>query len=109
MKGGHVLTIESLQFCFSTAKGTVPAVDDATIEAPTGKVIGLVGESGCGKSMMAMSMTGLLRHPGRVVRGRILLDGRDITHLGPRERAGVRGNKISIVLQEPITSLNPVY
>ena len=108
MKEEHVLTIENLQSYFFTAKGTVPAVDDVTIEVPAGKIIGLVGESGCGKSMTAMSVMGLLRHPGKVVGGRILLDGRDITHLGPKERAGVRGNEISMIFQEPMTSLNPV-
>ena len=107
--GKYVLTIENLQSYFFTAKGTVPAVDDVTIEVPAGKIIGLVGESGCGKSMTAMSVMGLLRHPGKVVGGRILLDGRDITHLGPKERAGVRGNEISMIFQEPMTSLNPVY
>lgn len=109
MKEEHVLTIENLQSYFFTAKGNVPAVDDVTIEVPAGKIIGLVGESGCGKSMTAMSVMGLLRHPGKVVGGRILLDGRDITHLGPKERAGVRGNEISMIFQEPMTSLNPVY
>ena len=59
--------------------------------------------------MTAMSVMGLLRPPGKVVGGRILLDGRDITHLGPKERAGVRGNEISMIFQEPMTSLNPVY
>ena len=80
-----------------------------TIEVPAGKIIGLVGESGCGKSMTAMSVMGLLRHPGKVVGGRITLDGRDITYLNPRERARIRGNEISMIFQEPMTSLNPVY
>ena len=107
--GKYVLTIENLQSYFFTAKGTVPAVDDVTIEVPAGKIIGLVGESGCGKSMTAMSVMGLLRHPGKVVGGRITLDGRDITYLNPRERARIRGNEISMIFQEPMTSLNPVY
>ena len=72
--GNNVLTIENLQSYFFTARGTVPAVDDVTIEVPAGKIIGLVGESGCGKSMTAMSVMGLLRHPGKVVGGRITLD-----------------------------------
>ena len=107
--GNNVLTIENLQSYFFTARGTVPAVDDVTIEVPAGKIIGLVGESGCGKSMTAMSVMGLLRHPGKVVGGRITLDGRDITYLNPKERARVRGNEISMIFQEPMTSLNPVY
>lgn len=109
MNEEHVLTIENLQSCFFTAKGTVPAVDDVTIEVPAGKIIGLVGESGCGKSMTAMSVMGLLRHPGKVVGGRITLNGRDITYLNAKERAQVRGNEISMIFQEPMTSLNPVY
>ena len=92
-----------------TAKGEVPAVDGVTIQVPPGKIIGIVGESGCGKSMTAMSVMGLLRYPGRVVEGSITLDGRDITHLSPRELAKVRGNEISMIFQEPMTSLNPVY
>lgn len=109
MNEEYVLTIEGLQSYFFTSRGTVPAVDDVTIRVPRGKIIGVVGESGCGKSMTAMSVMGLLRHPGRVVGGRITLDGRDITHLGPKDRARVRGNEISMIFQEPMTSLNPVY
>ena len=84
-------------------------MDGVTIQVPPGKIIGIVGESGCGKSMTAMSVMGLLRYPGRVVEGSITLDGRDITHLSPRELAKVRGNEISMIFQEPMTSLNPVY
>lgn len=109
MKENLVLNIEHLQSYFFTAKGTVPAVDDVSIEVPQGKIIGVVGESGCGKSMTAMSVMGLLRHPGKVVGGAIILEERDITHLSPKERASVRGNEISMIFQEPMTSLNPVY
>ncbi len=109
MRENNVLRIENLRSCFFTARGVVPAVDDVTIDVPAGKIIGIVGESGCGKSMTAMSVMGLLRHPGRVVSGRILLEGRDITHLAPKEMAAVRGNEISMIFQEPMTSLNPVY
>ncbi len=87
----------------------VPAVDGVSIDVPPGKIIGLVGESGCGKSMTAMSVMGLLRHPGRVVDGKILLEGRDITHLSRKELSKIRGNEISMIFQEPMTSLNPVY
>lgn len=103
------LDIRNLKSHFFTAKGEVPAVDGVTIQVPPGKIIGIVGESGCGKSMTAMSVMGLLRYPGRVVEGSITLDGRDITHLSPRELAKVRGNEISMIFQEPMTSLNPVY
>ena len=109
MSESIVLDIRNLKSHFFTAKGEVPAVDGVTIQVPPGKIIGIVGESGCGKSMTAMSVMGLLRYPGRVVEGSITLDGRDITHLSPRELAKVRGNQISMIFQEPMTSLNPVY
>lgn len=109
MSESIVLDIRNLKSHFFTAKGEVPAVDGVTIQVPPGKIIGIVGESGCGKSMTAMSVMGLLRYPGRVVEGSIILDGRDITHLSPRELAKVRGNEISMIFQEPMTSLNPVY
>lgn len=109
MSESIVLDIRDLKSHFFTAKGEIPAVDGVSIEVPAGKIIGIVGESGCGKSMTAMSVMGLLRHPGKVVGGSITLDGRDITHLSPRELAKVRGNEISMIFQEPMTSLNPVY
>ena len=109
MSESIVLDIRNLKSHFFTAKGEVPAVDGVTIQVPPGKIIGIVGESGCGKSMTAMSVMGLLRYPGRVVEGSITLDGRDITHLSPRELAKVRGNEISMIFQDPMTSLNPVY
>ncbi len=109
MNESIVLDIRNLQSYFFTAKGEVPAVDGVSIQVPAGKIIGVVGESGCGKSMTAMSVMGLLRYPGRVVGGTITLDGRDITHLSPRELSKVRGNEISMIFQEPMTSLNPVY
>lgn len=109
MSESIVLDIRNLKSHFFTAKGEVPAVDGVTIQVPPGKIIGIVGESGCGKSMTAMSVMGLLRYPGRVVEGSITLDGWDITHLSPRELAKVRGNEISMIFQEPMTSLNPVY
>ena len=104
-----VLDIKNLSSHFFTAKGEIPAVDGVSIRVPAGKIIGIVGESGCGKSMTAMSVMGLLRYPGRVVDGSVTLDGRDITHLSPKELSRVRGNEISMIFQEPMTSLNPVY
>ncbi|MCI8959781.1 MAG: ABC transporter ATP-binding protein [Lachnospiraceae bacterium] len=104
-----VLDIQNLKSHFFTMKGEVPAVDGVSIQVPAGKIIGIVGESGCGKSMTAMSVMGLLRYPGRVVGGTILLEGRDITHLSRKELSRVRGNEISMIFQEPMTSLNPVY
>lgn len=109
MSESIVLDIRNLKSHFFTAKGEVPAVDGVSIQVPAGKIIGIVGESGCGKSMTAMSVMGLLRHPGKVVDGTIMLDGRDITHLNRKELSKVRGNEISMIFQEPMTSLNPVY
>ena len=109
MNDSIVLDIRDLKSHFFTAKGEVPAVDGVSIEVPAGKIIGIVGESGCGKSMTAMSVMGLLRYPGKVVGGSITLEGRDITHLSPRELAKVRGNEISMIFQEPMTALNPVF
>lgn len=108
MSESIVLDIKNLKSHFFTAKGEVPAVDGVSIQVPAGKIIGIVGESGCGKSMTAMSVMGLLRYPGKIVDGTITLDGRDITHLKPKELAKVRGNEISMIFQEPMTSLNPV-
>ncbi|MEW4414954.1 ABC transporter ATP-binding protein [Clostridium sp. AN503] len=109
MSESIVLDIQNLKSHFFTAKGEVPAVDGVSIQVPAGKIIGIVGESGCGKSMTAMSVMGLLRYPGKVVDGSITLNGRDITNLTPKERSKVRGNEISMIFQEPMTSLNPVY
>lgn len=109
MSESIVLDIRNLKSHFFTAKGEVPAVDGISIQVPEGKIIGIVGESGCGKSMTAMSVMGLLRYPGKVVDGTITLNGRDITHLNPKELSKVRGNEISMIFQEPMTSLNPVY
>ncbi len=109
MSESIVLDIQNLKSHFFTAKGEVPAVDGVSIQVPAGKIIGIVGESGCGKSMTAMSVMGLLRHPGKVVDGTIVLDGRDITNLKPKELAKIRGNELAMIFQEPMTSLNPVY
>lgn len=111
MNGANEMTLQisNLKSQFFTSKGAVPAVDGVSIDVPAGKIIGIVGESGCGKSMTAMSVMGLLRRPGRVVDGSIRLEGRDITHLSQREYAQIRGNELSMIFQEPMTSLNPVY
>lgn len=103
-----LLEMNHLKSCFFTRKGVVPAVDDVSIQVPKGKIVGIVGESGCGKSMTAKSIMDLLKYPGRVVEGEILLDGKDLTKLSARERRKVRGEEVSMIFQEPMTSLNPV-
>ncbi len=105
----YTLRIEHLKTQFHTRKGIAPAVDDVTIEIPKGKIVGLVGESGCGKSMTAMSVMQLVRKPGKIVDGRVLLRDKNLLDATPAELRDVRGNEISMIFQEPMTSLNPVY
>ncbi len=104
----YTLEVEHLNASFFTRAGEVQAVRDVSLRIPQGQIVGIVGESGCGKSMLARSVIGLLREPGRVVSGRILLDGTDLLALPERDRRKLRGNRISMVFQEPMTSLNPV-
>jgi peptide/nickel transport system ATP-binding protein len=104
------LAIRHLRVEFALRKGyvTVP-VDDVSFTVPRGGVLGLVGESGCGKSMTALATIGLIPHPGRLAAGQILLDGQDLALMPDRELRCVRGDRIGMVFQEPMTSLNPVY
>lgn len=100
--------IKHLKSYFLSRKGISPAVDDVSLQVPKGKIVGIVGESGCGKSMTAKSIMDLLKYPGRVAGGEILLEGRDLTKLSEKEKRKVRGEDISMIFQEPMTSLNPV-
>lgn len=108
MKEENVLEIKNLKSYFITAKGVAPAVDDVSITVPRGQIIGIVGESGCGKSMTAKSILGLLKYPGKVVDGQILLGDKDLTKLSQKELRKISGDDISMIFQEPMTSLNPV-
>ncbi len=108
MNAEHVLEIKDLQASFFTDKGEVKAVGGVDLVIPKGKIVGLVGESGCGKSMTAKSVMGLLRYPGRVVSGEIYLGDRPIHGLKDKELRRICGNDISMIFQEPMTSLNPV-
>lgn len=105
----EVLKIRGLKTQFFTSKGIVPAVDGVDITVKKGEAVGLVGESGCGKSMTAMSIMQLIVSPGRIVEGTIELDGEELTNKNKKEMAQIRGNKASMIFQEPMTSLNPVY
>lgn len=110
MKNNNMtLKISHLKTQFFTSKGVVPAVDDVSIEIPKGKIIGVVGESGCGKSMTAMSVMQLLRRPGKIVDGSIQLGGKELLGISQKEMRSIRGNEIAMIFQEPMTSLNPVY
>ena len=104
----NVLEIKELKSYFYTEKGVAKAVDGVNITIPKGKIIGLVGESGCGKSMTARSIMGLLKNPGKIAGGSILFEGKDLAKLPERELRKICGNDISMIFQEPMTSLNPV-
>jgi oligopeptide transport system ATP-binding protein len=86
----------------------VKAVDDVSFTLDAGEALALVGESGCGKSVTALSVMGLIREPGKIVQGSIEFNGRDLTKLSKQEMCTVRGNEISMIFQDPLTSLNPV-
>ena len=102
------LQIKHLRSGFFTQSGYVPAVDDVSLEVPRGQIVGIVGESGCGKSMIARSVMGLLKYPGRIVSGSIRLRGRELVGLPERELCSLRGSEMAMIFQEPMTSLNPV-
>jgi oligopeptide/dipeptide ABC transporter ATP-binding protein len=107
--GTALLEIRDLRTHFFTQDGVVKAVDGVSFSVDDGKTLGVVGESGCGKSITAMSILRLVGRPGRIVSGEILLNGRDLTRVSEDEIRDVRGNAISMIFQEPMTSLNPVY
>jgi oligopeptide/dipeptide ABC transporter ATP-binding protein len=104
----NVLEVRNLKTSFFTARGVVKAVDDVSFSLAKGETLGLVGESGCGKSVTAMSLTRLISPPGRVVGGQILFKGQDLISLSENEMRRIRGSQISMVFQEPMTALNPV-
>ena len=104
-----LLEVKNLKTHFFTADGIVKAVDGISYEVAEGEVVGIVGESGCGKSVGAMSIMRLVASPpGRIVEGEVLFAGEDLVQMDEREMRGIRGNSISMVFQEPMTSLNPV-
>ena len=105
----HLLEVRSLKTQFPTRAGLVRAVDDVSFNIDRGELLGLVGESGCGKSMTALSIMRLIAPPGKIVEGEILFEGRDLLRLSNREMRDVRGNDIAMIFQDPMTSLNPVF
>jgi len=105
-----LLEVRSLTTQFFTEDGVVRAVEDVSFEIFPGEILSLVGESGCGKSVTGLSLLRLISiPPGKIVSGELLFDGRDLMELGEREMERVRGNDISMIFQEPMTSLNPVF
>ncbi|UCD82802.1 MAG: ABC transporter ATP-binding protein [Desulfobacterales bacterium] len=106
----HLLQIEALKTYFYTFEGIAKAVDDVSFTLDKGEVLGIVGESGCGKSVTAQSIMRLIPEPpGKIVNGKIYFDGIDVTQLPMEHMRSIRGNRISMIFQEPMTSLNPVY
>ncbi len=103
-----ILEVRGLTVCIPTEKGVIRPVNGVSLDVPAGSIAGIVGESGCGKSMTARAVMGLLRHPARVTEGSVRLCGREILSLPEKERRKLRGSEISMIFQEPMTSLNPV-
>lgn len=108
MEAENLLAISNLEVEFATDSGVARAVTGIDIDVPTGATVVLVGESGCGKSAAALAIMGLIPPPGRITAGKILFDGRDLRRLGPRAYRELRGGRIAMIFQEPMTCLNPV-
>jgi oligopeptide transport system ATP-binding protein len=106
---GPLLEVHDLKTQFFTPEGVVKAVDGVSFELNAGETLGIVGESGCGKSVTALSIMRLIPRPGRIVDGRVLYDGHDLTKLTEAEMQGIRGESIAMIFQDPMTSLNPVF
>jgi len=104
-----LLEVKKLQTSFFTSDGVVRAVDNVSFHVRRGEAVALVGESGCGKSVTAMSIMRLVATPGKITAGEIRFKGRDLAAIPEREMRNVRGNDIAMVFQEPMTSLNPVF
>jgi peptide/nickel transport system ATP-binding protein len=104
-----LLSVRNLVTEFHADEGVLRAVDDVSFDIPVGGTLGVVGESGCGKSVMSLSILRLVRPPGRIVSGQIVFEGRDLLTLTERDMRAIRGARIAMIFQEPMSSLNPVY
>jgi ABC-type dipeptide/oligopeptide/nickel transport system ATPase component len=103
-----LLDVIGLNTCFFTGDEVIPAVNDVSLTINKGEIFGLVGESGSGKTVTSHSIMGLVHPPGRVVSGKIIFEGTDLLTLSRKQMENVRGNRIGMVFQEPMTALNPV-
>jgi len=106
---GNLLEVRNLKTYFYTEDGIVKAVDGVDFEVKRGEVLGLVGESGCGKSVTSFSIMRLVGVPGKIIEGSILFDGQDLLKLSERAMQHIRGNRIAMIFQQPQSSLNPVF
>lgn len=104
-----LLEVKNLKTDFKLKKGIVHAVDDVSFSIDKGEILAIVGESGSGKSVTSLSVMGLIREPGQIAGGEILFKDKDLTKLSTQELQKIRGDQISMIFQEPMTSLNPVY
>src|SRR5665647_1140109 len=109
IKANKILEIKDLRVSFFTHAGEVKAVGGISYDLNYGEVMGIVGESGSGKSVQAYSIMGLLQNPGKIVGGSITFEGKDILAMNPEEMQDFRGNTVSMIFQNPMTCLNPVY
>ena len=105
----RLLEVRDLKTYFPTKDGLVKAVDGVSFYVEKGETLGIVGESGCGKSVTALSIMRLLQRPGRIYGGQVLFKGRDLTKVSEQEMQEVRGEEIAMIFQDPMTSLNPVF
>ena len=104
----HLLEVDDLQVCFATEEGVVRSVEDVSFTLDRGEVLGVVGESGSGKSVTAMTLLGLTRSPNATIGGAAYLDGLDLIRAPEAELRGVRGARVAMIFQDPMTALNPV-
>ena len=104
-----ILEVRNLRVEFPTRRGTLVALNDVSFSIQPGEVLGVVGESGAGKSMTGAAIIGLLEPPGRIAGGQVLLNGRRIDNLPYKEMRLVRGREIGAIFQDPLTTLNPLY
>src|SRR5678815_1044737 len=105
----HLLEVTNLKTHFTTRAGLVRAVDGVSFYLDGGELLGLVGESGCGKSITALSIMRLVAPPGKIVAGEIVFDGKNLLKLSDSEMRQIRGDDIAMIFQDPMTSLNPVF
>jgi len=108
MKTMATLTVQNLQMHFSAREGVVKAVEDVSFTVEPGRIMGLVGESGSGKSMTAYSIMGLIDAPGQIVGGKIMLKEQNLLALSPEAMRRIRGNRVAMIFQDPMMTLNPV-